>query len=72
MKPENVIGGMELPHEVEMIEFGFVDDGRRLRVEALDTTYKIVEAREVMIDDEGDDSEAVVSNGGPQTAEGDE
>lgn len=58
MKVEDVLGGMDLPRDTEMVEFGFVDDRRRLRVEALDGTYKIVEAREItVLDDDGEEDE---------------
>ena len=46
---------MELPPETDMVEFGFTDDGERLRIEALDGTYNIVEAREIKIPEEDDD-----------------
>jgi len=52
MNVEDTIGGIELPHEAEMVEFGFTDDGERLRIEALDAAYKIREAREIKIDED--------------------
>ncbi|TKX52816.1 hypothetical protein EXE44_04820 [Halorubrum sp. SS7] len=63
MNVEDVLGGMELPPDTDMVQFGFVtdtshlnDEQRRLRVEALDETYTILEAREVTIP-EGDNDE---------------
>jgi hypothetical protein len=61
MEPEDTIAGMELPVDTQMVEFGFVTDSshfdsdRRLfRIEALDASYEILEAREIKIPD-GDD-----------------
>lgn len=54
MNPEDTIGGIELPHDTDMVEFGFVDDSRRLRVEALNAKYEILEAREIKIEEEDD------------------
>lgn len=58
METEDTIGGMELPAETTMVEFGFVTDSshlntdrRRFRIEALDASYEILEAREIKIDE---------------------
>jgi len=54
MNPEDTIGEMDLPEDTGRVEVGFVDDGRRLRIEALSAKYKILEVREVMVPDTND------------------